>query len=76
MEIPCKRCMCRNALGVYIYASIAYPQLVMPNSVLCKRAANPHDRTARGNAYMYESASNFFLPKVLGEKRNLGRDFL
>jgi hypothetical protein len=44
--------MCRHAIGVYTYASIAYPHLVMPNSVLGKNAAYPHCRTLKGLRHM------------------------
>jgi len=44
--------LCRHAIGVYTYASIGYPHLVMPNSVLGKNAAFPHCRTLKGLRHM------------------------
>jgi hypothetical protein len=43
---------CRHALGVYIWASNAYPQLVEPTNVLCSNMHTPHPSTSKCVKYM------------------------
>jgi len=44
-SILMEQSLSRHLLGVSIYMSIAYPQLMMPCNVLCARMTKPHGRT-------------------------------